>query len=559
MIRRLGLLDANGAGGLLLALVLALAYVRWGFPPGFIRGVSSFWLMETQDITQYVAGFMAFFQEPWRWPLLRIERLNWPEGTLATFVDAIPLYALLLKALVPASVGPFNPYGFWIGLCLLLQAVGCWWALREAQVNRWAALLALTCLLLTMPVLQHRLGHVSLFSQWILVFAIALTLRSERLGQTSAGWSPLLLAALYINTYLTAMAALFYAVDLWRHRGQPGWLRWALWPLLTAVLAALSLWVMVWPLPGHHAAQDGGFGVYSMNLLAPITGSRFFALTHPTVSEGQAVEGFNYLGLGVMLLLAWLWRQGRTVAPTAGPSADDAAASAGSGKAPVLARPGALWLLLGLLTLYALSNQITFGPVQIASWVVPDFAAVVTGSLRASGRFFWPVLYVATIFGVIAAARRLDGRSLLLLLGAVAALQVADRWQAIQSLRGTAAPADAFRLHQAAWQTALGDAATIYFYPKARCARNASFYTTLLPVMRYAAERGMALSTGYIARYAPDCAAMADESRSSDPRRSAYVFVNDEYTAAQIKTLLPEAPGWRCSVVDFATVCRAFP
>lgn len=536
-----------GFGGLLVTLALALAYVRWGFPTGFIRGVSSFWLMETQDITQYLSGFMAFFQEPWRWPLLRIERLNWPEGTLATFVDAIPLYALLLKALVPAGVGPFNPYGFWIGLCLLLQAVGGWWALREAQVNRWSALLALTVLLLTMPVLQHRLGHVSLFSQWILVFAIALTLRSERLGYTSAGWSPLLLGALYINTYLTAMAALLYAVDLWRHRGRPGWRCWALRPLLTALLAVLSLWVMVWPLPGHHAAQDGGFGVYSMNLLAPITGSRFLTLVSATASDPQAVEGFNYLGLGMLLLLGWLWATRNTYARSAIPPT------------PVLSLPTMLWCLMGLLTFYALSNRIYFGSVLIAEWAIPDMATRITGLFRASGRFFWPVLYVATIFGVIATARRLDGRPLLLLLGAVTVLQVADRWTAIESLRGKGMPTVAFKLDQAAWQTALGDAATIYFYPKMRCAKNSSFYDTLLPMMRYAAERGMALNTGYIARYAPDCMAMADEARSSDPGRSAYVFVTSEYTADQIKAMLPTATGWRCTVVDFATVCRAHP
>lgn len=536
-------LQPNGAGGLLVAVALALTYIFWGLPPGFVRGVSSFWQMETQDITVYVTGFMAFFQEPWHWPLLRIDSINWPEGTLATFVDAIPLYALLLKLLVPANVGSFNPYGYWIGLCLMLQAVGGWWALREARVNSWPALLALTCLLLTMPILQHRLGHVSLFSQWILVFAIALTLRGERLGRSSAGWCVLLVCALYINVYLTAMAAVLYAADLWRHRGKPNVRQWALWPLMTLALAASTMPLMMWPMPGHHAAQDQGFGIYSMNLLAPITGSRFLTLVSATATDPQAVEGFNYLGVGVMLLLGWLWTTRKNYANSENPPI------------PILNQPAMLWGLIGLLTVYALSNRIYFGSVLIAEWTVPDFAAAITGPLRASGRFFWPVVYVFTIFGIIAAARRLNRPRLAMLLSVVVLLQIADRWPAIQALYGKGAPTNGFGLNQAAWHDALGDKTTIYFYPKMRCAKNSSFYDTLLPVMRYAAERRINISTGYIARYAPDCSAMQEEARSSNPQHSAYVFVNSEYAPETISNWLPKGHHWQCRTVDFATVC----
>lgn len=536
--------NPNALCGFFLTLGIAFAYIFFGFPNGFILGTSSYWLMETQDVTQYAAGFMAFFQEPLHLPLLRIESLNWPEGTLATFVDVIPLYALTLKLFLPKSLAPFNPFGFWIGLCLLLQAIGAWWALREACVKKWSALCALVCLLLTLPILQHRLGHVSLFSQWILVFSICLTLRSERLGRTSAGWCILVVCAMYINVYLTAMSALLYGVDLWRHRTKPNFASWARWPLITLSLVAITLPIMIWPLPGHHLAQDEGFGIYSMNLLAPITGSRFFSLTTPTASDPQAVEGFNYLGLGLILLLGWLWMGRNTYSQKLGRSDS------------ILVKPSALWGLLVLLTIYALSNKVYFGNLQILEWPLPDFAKGITGSFRASGRFFWPVVYIATIFGVIASARCLDGWRLFILLSVVTALQVADRWIGIQALYGKGLPTQTFKLNKHEWQDALGNTTdTIYFYPKMRCAKSSSFYDTLLPTMRFAAERGIKINTGYIARYAPDCAAMSEESRASDPTHSAYVFVNAEYSAEAISSSLPAAPVWRCEAVDFATIC----
>lgn len=540
--------NPNGLPGLLVAIAFASTYLLIGFPGGFFSGTSPYWLMETQDITAYVAGFMAFFQEPWHWPLLRIESINWPEGTLATFVDAIPLYALLLKLFLPASIGPFNPYGYWIGLCLLLQAIGAWWVLREAQVKSWTGLLALTCLLLTLPIMQHRLGHVSLFSQWILVFGFALTLRSERMGHASAWWSALAIAALFINIYLAAMTGLLYLVDLWRHRFKPSFHHWVIWPAITIALAGILLAFTMLPMPGHHTAQDEGFGIYSMNLLAPITGSRFFTLTTPTISDPQAVEGFNYLGLGVLTMLAYLWGTHFSLQKTSHPSP------------PVLSNPRAFWGLMILLTLYALSNRVSFGNTQILEWVLPDQARLITGPLRASGRFFWPVVYFATIFGVIVAARRLKKAPFLLLMLVVTTLQVADRWTALQALYGKGMPTEFFHLDKDAWQRALGNSTqTIYFYPKMRCAKHSSFYDTLLPTMRYAAEHGLKITSGYIARYAPDCAAMETESRSSDPNRSAYVFVNAEYSSEAIKTLLPPGQSWRCELVDFATICTLQP
>lgn len=536
----------NGVGGLFFSLLFSLLYLAWAFPQGFIAGTSSFWQMQNQDITQYVSGFTVFFSEPWHFPLLRIESINWPEGTLATFVDAIPFYALLLKLLVPSSFGPFNPYGFWIGICIILQGIGGWWTLREAQINRWPALFALLTLLLTMPVLQHRLGHVSLFSQWILIFGLALTLRGDRLGQASGGWVPLLVCGLYINIYLTAMAALLYLAELWCHRYRPTPLRWLLWPLLAVLIAAGTIPLLMWPLPGHHLARDGGFGLYSMNLLAPLTGSRFFNFSNPVVNDAQAVEGYNYLGAGIIVLAIGLWL-------TRGRYRDLA-----SKPRPVLTQPQAFAVVLLIATFYALSNKITLGSAVLLEWMVPDFANGLTGQFRASGRFFWLVVYTLSIFGVIALCRRLTGWRLLIALSVIVLIQIADRLPAIHTQQGLAAPPSSFVLNQPAWRDALGrESQTIYFYPKLRCAKNSNIYETLLPVMRYAAEHQIKLTTGYIARYSPDCDAMSIEARTSNPVGGAYVFVNSEYTEDQIKDMLPDAPNLHCVVVDFATVCRA--
>jgi len=110
----------SGLFGLLLSVLLGWFFLNLTFETGFLRGISSYWLSEVDDITQYIAGFNMYFTAPWSFPILAFDDLNYPKGTRATFVDIIPIYAFLLKLFVPDSFYPFNPYGYWIALCFVL-------------------------------------------------------------------------------------------------------------------------------------------------------------------------------------------------------------------------------------------------------------------------------------------------------------------------------------------------------------------------------------------------------------------------------------------------------
>jgi hypothetical protein len=71
---------------------------------------------------------------------------------------------------------------------------------------------------------------------------------------------------------------------------------------LTSAIAALIIFGYLRPLE-LQAYADGGYGAFSMNLLAPIDPARFGALVlkpQPQASTFQ-YEGYNYLGLGVIL------------------------------------------------------------------------------------------------------------------------------------------------------------------------------------------------------------------------------------------------------------------
>lgn len=529
-------MSTSGWVGLVLALVVSSVFVLLTFGRSFVLGSAPYWQTQVDDVTQYIAGFNMYFTAPWQFPLLAFDSLNYPDGTLVTFVDAIPLYALLLKVLLPATLAPFNPFGAWVALCFLLQGVGSWWIARELKTNSWAFLMALLVVFLTYPALMARLGHISLMSHWILLFAIALYIRSYRQSELPQwGWTLLLVGAFYINIYLFVMAcgillgALF---SLRRDIGRRDIISFfSPFPLLVA-----TAFLMFLPLPMAEVARESGFGYYSMNLLAPLAGGKLFALQVVEV-PGQG-EGFNYLGLGVLaaLVVAYFLRKR--------PGAD------------ILRRHRPLFLLMLLYTFYAISNQIYFGGQKILVLSYPGILDGLTSQLRVSGRFFWPVGYSLIILSLLVLHRGLGQRSFAFAALLLVVLQLADLEDRYKVLRSSVLRDGPQPMDYAVWDAHLGEQAqTLYFYPKFKCGQNP--LETLLPVMRYAAERGLKLNTGYIARYTPNCQDTEREIAASNYDQAAYIFVRSDYPNQEtVMALFPESAGIHCAEIQFAHVCQ---
>jgi len=535
---------ADGIGGLLIALAIALGWLHWLLPRGFVGGASSYWQTDVEDIAEYQSGFNAFFSEPWAWPLLRITGLNAPDGTLATFVDIVPLYAVVLKLIVPGDRFPFNPFGCWIGLCYLLQAVGAWWLVREARLPRYSALIALTCFLLVMPALLGRavFGHVSLASQWLIPFALALYLRGGRSGRPAlAAWTVLLFGAFYVNLYLFVMIGLVFAADAARFGASLGWRRTLGRLLLPPALILASLPLTMLPIP--HAAASEGFGLYSMNLLAPVLGGGgvmgWMTGHHEWTFAGGQYEGYNYLGAGVLSLL-------------------------GVGIALRLRHDprffGRHWMLAAMLmlaSLYAASNRVYLGHRLVLEWPVPPSLEWPFGMFRASGRFFWPVGYALVVFAVLTSARWLLPR----VAACALALALALQWVDLQPVYGLARPVlerPASRiLDSALWDAALGRGVhAIYLHPKFGCGRTSNAHEGILAVQRYAAERRLRLSTGHFPRYRPPCDAGPRQIAASDPTTSAYVFLRGEASAHEFADHFPPGARLQCRELDIAVLCR---
>lgn len=523
--------------GLLLSLVVTFIYLFIVYPKNFFLGTSSYWLTQTEDITQYIAGFNAYFSEDWHFPLFKIESFNYPIGTRSTFVDIIPLFSFILKLVVPNNFFPFNPFGFWILFSYLMSSVAAWFILKNLKINSWIALITLILLFDMSPALSARIGHISLMSHWLILFAFALYIRNFTKKYQVLEWSVLLFISFYINIYIFTIVFSVFLVTIittWKER--------SLWQNIKILLIPLSfllvsLFLTIFPLSGDGISKDFGWGYYSMNFLSPLSGGNIIKLIYSEV-PGQ-YEGFNYLGLGVILLCFYNLYLLKKL------------------NINIFTKHKYMLVLLILFFIYSLSYKIYFGNLLVLELNYPSILEPLTTQFRASGRFFWPVGYAIIIFNIIM-IMKVNNRTISIIILIMALfIQIIDLKERTRILKETASREENKILNYEKFKNYIGDTKRIYFYPKFRCAKVSSPQDTLLPIMLFSSENKIKLNTGYIARYEPNCNDIATEIESSDINNSTYLFMKKEFNNNEILSLyFSSTSNIECKDFDFSFICQ---
>ena len=383
---RLGSYGAAFAIGVLLTV---RTFPHWaligGLPPG---------APPRADFAQHVIGQLYFLSQPWDFSLPRLlldRALGPPPGANIALTDSIPLLAILAKLARPLLPPVAPPVAQVITLyqaaAWVLQPVAAVFALRSAGERRIAPALGAAIMAASMPTFLYRLWHAALSGHFLLLAMLGLELRIVRGSRLALASACLLqVALLLVHPYLMAMAsALLLAAPLTQFlRGDRDWRG-----TLLAVVLSTGLVLLSGQLLGYWVGgSDGGFGFYSMNLVAPFWPT--FSALIPGVplaradGTGGQAEGFQYLGLGLIGLLAisgFGWRLWREAARR---------------------QPGLLLACLAL-SLLAVSNWVFFMHARLLH--IP-FPARLLAQVRGSGRLFWPVCYALLIGSIVVVLRR---------------------------------------------------------------------------------------------------------------------------------------------------------
>lgn len=204
---------------------------------------------------------------------------------------------------------------------------------------------------------------------------------------------------------------------------------------------------------------------------------------------GQFLEGYAYLGGGVLMLVAV--------------GVVFARRHVGSW----VRRYWVIGLALGAMWLFALSNVLTFGSDTLFTLPLPDWAPVafITETFRSSGRFFWPAAAALPAVGLVAVSRRF-GRSVGLGIILVAlVLQVVDARLLLGDLSAAVRTPRSAVLESQVWSQAVSGAEVVRIEPSHRCLSTDRQRELSLAIQRIAAELERPVSTVAAARTREPC------------------------------------------------------
>jgi len=384
-------------------LAVGVAAVLYFLPLATIGGAGGMFVYPRGDLPMHLAGHIAFQAPGWHWPLLRAPSLAWPHGESIAMTDSNPILSLIAKVFAGLVGHPVNLFGVWLAGCFILQAVAAVYALRgflaaapAGPVNAAIACIAMAALSILMPEYLFRVIHINLMGQFVLLASLGLAARRCVAKAPPAGGTmfALFVLAVLIHPYLflfcvATLAAPLVGMMVRRDAGR----RDAARTLGLGFLAAVGVFVV---LSGEVGQGGPGFGLYSMNLLSPFwpQQSGLFGADLPILDEtGYQFEGFDYLGAGVLLLLA--------------AACGMLVISGGEAQRAMWRRWAGLVIVLVALFCLAVTPQVTLGrfvlvPLQ-SRWLEQMF-----GVVRASGRAIWVVNYaaIAAALGLLAAGLR---------------------------------------------------------------------------------------------------------------------------------------------------------
>ncbi len=423
---------------LIAPLLLFLAF----FNPYVLDPTRVGWAL-TADWGQHFLGWNAFRNTPWS-SFNHEDLLYNPAGLAVIYTDSNPLFAFIFKPFRAILPEHFQYIGIWFLFCVCMHFFFSWKLVRPHAPNRWAALggaIALSAL----PCLYYRMRHDTLMAQWLILWALHLVINvpdgpavtslpegTPRYRQILArilalfdaktfGWMALLGVTGLIHPYILFMLAAIWGGDVLR-RFWPAartFNRTEILGIVVRSIATLAMPVITLGISGAYSAGQspgaGGWAYYSSSFdlfFNPVVPEFSTFLRAWPLSPGQAFEGYQYLGFGLLVLIV-----AAVVLYIMAPEAKAAR--------PFLGKLKPLILPFVVLALVAMTNRVQIYGHTILYFDLPPALKGIAAILRASGRFLWPIGYCA-VFAALVVLFKARPRIVGVLLPLVLVLQAVD-------------------------------------------------------------------------------------------------------------------------------------
>ncbi|UVM62815.1 DUF6311 domain-containing protein [Pseudomonas sp. B21-010] len=473
------------------------------------------WLGEGDAATHYM-GWAFFRSSPWTFPLGMNPSYGLELGNGIIFSDSNPLLAFLFKPFSAWLPETFQYFGLWLLACFILQAWFAWKLVGLLTPSLWIRLLGTGLFVFSPPMFLRMGGHLSLSGHFLILAALYLALRPG-LQKRRLAWGVLLAATALVHAYLLAMVALIWLADLASQAIKGRLSRRDAWIELGGLflLVAFCCWQAAYFSVGGGTVA-GGFGLYRLNVMSLVNPSGW-SYTLRDMPQGPGdYEGFNYLGLGVLLLAI---------------CAGVALLQGNTGLANAVRHRRLLLLALIGLTLFALTNKLGIGMQNMHYWL-PKPLELLANVFRAAGRMFWPVFYAIVFTVIFLVIRGNKPRAAACLLAIALLVQILDTragWAGLRQSRMMPAASS--------WPTSMNDpfwASAASHYSKVRTLLPQNQPENWLLTSQYALKHGLETDGVYLGR-------MGTREIEQAQRRAAQMLASGEYAADSLYILDPGA------------------
>lgn len=492
-------------GSLICLALIGLFLAGWVHGIDFLLGVSKNVQHPTGDHAQSIAGAILYARDEWRLPLFNFYHQGLAQDKNIIFSDSIPVMALLSKLWFSLSGEFVNYFGPWKAICFILLSVSFGFLVHLLGLRNKLHIYLAAALVSLQPAFFNRLytDHAALCGHFVLIIAFFLYFSQHRALLSRFAqlkWFSLCVLSLLIHPYLFAMVAAIYVVaqvnELLQRPEENTLLH-----TIAKVCVFFICIVIIMLLTGHigngsSLQRIDGYSIYSMNLLSPFFAegySGWFPGKGKVIASVAQFEGYNYLGLGVMLALLWslliVILSRLQFSPKNSPFVKP------------LKEHYPLFILALAFTLYAISNRVYFAHHLILSWDYPSFFYHVLGRFRASGRFFWPVGYLIVLVAILMISRKHKPWLVTMGLSLVFLVQIYDvrPWREMIYNKTAAGFADS------AWEEIFDQQKKISVFPPSGCTLDANSHYSNSQISLQAAYRGIEINSFAEARPSTVC------------------------------------------------------
>jgi hypothetical protein len=412
-----------------------LPFTPWILGAGFFFFVAGFrildplniaWLWDGDPATHYL-GWEFYRNSEWSFPVGLNPRYGAELSSSIVYSDSLPLFAILFKPLASILPNPFQYFGLWVLLCFLLQAWLGWLLIGLFSQSAITKMLGTSLFVIAPAMLWNfhpGIGTLALGGHFLILGALYLCLR-DKLGVAWTGWCLVLGVATLVHAYLLAMVLALWLADVADRlaRREVRFPELARQGSILVATVGLIAWQAGYFMFGA-GLDEWGYGFFRMNVLGPLDPSKHLSgswsyLMPDIPGDRGSAEGFNFLGLGVILLfiavipMAIVKKTQVTLFP--------------------IRRPFFLSSLIAL-SAFAITNNVGVGPYSI-EFPIPDEIKNLAAVFRASGRMFWPTLYALIFCGIKYVTKGTSRRVGQLLLGLALLVQISDTRQATANIK----------------------------------------------------------------------------------------------------------------------------